>query len=209
MLNVIDVAHSFGDRQLFESVSLTAAPGEIVFIVGPSGSGKSTLLQIIGGLLEPSSGSVHRATASSPAWVLQDMNSLSRRSVIDNAQLYARIDGTPAADARETASASLAAVGLDSLAHATTRTLSGGENQRLCVARAVACERVMVLADEPTSQLDRTNARVVMAALAAQADRGRLVIVVTHDLDALPEHTRVLQLTPSGLTETQPAQLAR
>lgn len=205
MLRALGVGHRYGDRRLFSSVDLVMGAGDVVFVVGPSGTGKSTLLLVLGGLLAPTDGTVITVEPREVAWVLQDLDGLQRRSVIDNAQLYSRIDGGPRRSAHAAATKALGGVGLADLATARASTLSGGENQRLCVARALASRRPVLLADEPTSQLDRTNACVVMNALHKHAARDRCVVVVTHDIDAIPAGARVVELRVNGLHDRTPS----
>ncbi len=207
MLTASDVGFRFaGGRRLFAGVSLSLAPGEAVAIEGPSGTGKSTLLALLGGLLDPTEGAVrvesaHRAPFG---WVLQSLNSLSARSVLANAELNNVIDGIASGTARDRARQALDAVGLGDRLRSRARQLSGGELQRLAVARVLASTRPIVLADEPTNQLDRANAELVMGALIATAAADqRIVVVVTHDHDALPDACRVLRLTEDGLVDAQ------
>lgn len=199
MLTARRLGHRFANRVLFRDVDVTLSRGEILFIEGPSGVGKSTLLLILGGLLAPTDGVVRSDPEGGIAWVLQDMNGLASRTVLDNARLYALVDGRASGAAEAGARRALDAVDLIDRLDARARTLSGGENQRLCVARALACDRALVLADEPTSQLDRANAQIVMSALADEAQRGRAVVVVTHDLDAIPVDAPVARLGDDGL----------
>lgn len=203
MLIAGSLAHHFGDRRLFVDVSITAEPGRMYVVHGPSGCGKSTLLAILGGLLRPSAGSVVRTppALAAIAWVLQGMDGLAARSTLDNAMMFAAVDGTTLVQARRAAADALGSVGLTDRPEARARSLSGGENQRLCVARALACDRPIVLADEPTSQLDRHNATRVMAALNDAALR-RTVLVVTHDLDAVPEGAQRMRLGEHGLIDS-------
>ena len=212
-------------RCLFRDVNLRVGPGQAIAIEGPSGVGKSTLLGVLGGLLTPSAGNVTydsiprpdnhtqypdgnlercadvmRPPVRSPfAWVLQTLNSLGARTVTANACLDNVLDGVDRTVARQRATTALADVGLGSFAQTRARHLSGGELQRLAVARAMSSVRPVVLADEPTSQLDRTNAMAVMRCLTALAAEGRSVIIVTHDDDALPDDCDVLRLTEAGL----------
>lgn len=199
MLSLESVAHRFGSRGLFESLDLVMNEGDVVFIVGPSGSGKSTLLSIIGGLFPPSAGTVTRS-GGAVGWVLQDTTGLARRSVLDNARLFAEIDGDGRRSSKEQAESALSAVGLLDRRSACAQTLSGGENQRLCVARALACHRRLLLVDEPTSQLDRENAELVMSALSDEGLRRRTVVVVTHDVAAIPSGSLILSLGSDGLS---------
>ena len=191
-----------GGRRLFGGIDLTINPGEAVAIEGPSGTGKSTLLAIIGGLLRPTSGTVTIDTAWPShrfAWVLQGLNSLGARSALDNAALYNLLDGERRSVARRIAGERLVELGMGDHMHKRVRRLSGGELQRVAAARALSSRRPLVLADEPTNQLDRDNAKRVMAAVVDSATQGRAVIVVTHDHDALPDRCRVLRLDENGL----------
>lgn len=203
MLTLHDVEYVLpGGRHLFRGVDLSLAPGEAVAIEGPSGTGKSTLLAIIGGLLQPTSGTVSICASWRSerfAWVLQGLNSLSARSALDNAALYDMIDGVKRSAARQAAAEQLVSLGMVEHTNTQVRRLSGGELQRVAVARALSSQRPVVLADEPTNQLDRANARNVMSALVDAASQGRAVIVVTHDSDALSGRCRVLRLSESGL----------
>lgn len=207
MLTASEVGFRFaGGRRLFAGVSLVLEPGEAVAIEGPSGTGKSTLLALLGGLLDPTDGEVriesaHRAPFG---WVLQSLNSLGARSVLANAELNNVIDGIDRSTARGRAREALDAVGLGDRLRSRARQLSGGELQRLAVARVLASTRPIVLADEPTNQLDRANATAVMGALFATAEADqRIVVVVTHDHDALPDACRVLRLTEDGLADAR------
>jgi ABC-type antimicrobial peptide transport system, ATPase component len=173
-------------------------------IEGPSGSGKSTLLAILGGVLPPTSGEVFMESEEAYpfAWILQTLNALGARSVLSNAALLARLDGASTSEALARANEQLVRVGIGDLANNRARELSGGELQRLAVARALASSRSIVLADEPTNQLDRGNARHVMRALVDEAAvRGRCVIIVTHDRDSIPPGVLSLRLTEEGLRE--------
>ncbi len=192
-------------RVLFEDVTLQLVPGEAVAVEGPSGTGKSTLLAVIGGVLPATHGQIGIDTdRPAPfAWVLQTLNSLGARTVLANAALLARLDGMPSKQASERARANLDLVGIGDLADAKARQLSGGELQRLAVARALTSTRPIVLADEPTNQLDRHNARRVMQALVdSAAIEHRCVLIVTHDHDALPDTATVLRLAEDGLHAT-------
>jgi ABC-type lipoprotein export system ATPase subunit len=191
-----------GGRRLFRGVELSLSPGDAVAIEGPSGTGKSTLLAIIGGLLQPTSGTVTiSATWKSQrfAWVLQGLNSLGARSALDNAALYDLVDGVKRAEAHRTAAEQLIGLGMGEHMNTRVRRLSGGELQRVAVSRALSCRRPLVLADEPTNQLDHKNAEHVMSALVGVASQGRAVVVVTHDSDALSNRCRVLRLNENGL----------
>lgn len=189
-------------RRLFGGIDLTVDDGEVIAVVGPSGVGKSTLLSVLGGLLKPTTGTVRIGESDQFAWILQTLNSMSSRSVLDNALLLSLADGEQVRTARERAEASLEAVGLIALHNSKAKHLSGGELQRLAVARSLASSRSILLADEPTNQLDSQNARLVMEQLSKSSTMGRSVVIVTHDLSALPKNVRTLRLTEAGLERT-------
>jgi putative ABC transport system ATP-binding protein len=172
-------------------------PGEVVAIMGPSGSGKSTLLCLIGGLLAADSGDVEIGGRLlrdlSPAalaglrrthigFIFQNFNLLKGLTALENVELGLKLAGATRADARDRAGPALERVDLAGCAHRLPRDLSGGEQQRVAVARALAPEPDLILADEPTGNLDSTNGRAAIDMLCAHAHRaGAGVVVVTHD----------------------------
>jgi putative ABC transport system ATP-binding protein len=180
-----------------ENVDLTIEPGEFVAIEGPSGSGKTTLLQLLGALDRPSSGRVFfagRDLAGLPdaelaelrlrafGFVFQQFNLIPTLTALENVEAKLAPAGVPGPALRERAEALLAEVGLaDRAAHLPVH-LSGGEQQRVAIARALALEPQVILADEPTGNLDtRTGADVVESLAGLAARRGTTVIVATHD----------------------------
>lgn len=173
-------------RDVLAGASLSVRQGESVAVLGPSGSGKSTLLAVLGGLVRPSAGTA-RVEADHPAtlrdvssWVLQTVNVLPERSALDNVAVAGLARGLTHAQARHVAAVRLAAVGLGERADEPARLLSGGEVQRVVIARALASGRPFVLADEPTGQLDRSSSDLVLDALFTTSG-GAGVVVVTHD----------------------------
>ena len=197
-------------RDVLRGVSLTVqADKTSTAVVAPSGSGKTTLLAIIGGLLPPTSGEVHVRSGSRSmsvrdqvSWVFQTTGLLSRRSAWDNAAMGASALGRPRQEIQRSVDEALAAVGLSKNANERAGILSGGEAQRLGVARAVATGLPFILADEPTGQLDRANSRLVADALfeAVRVAEGGLVLV-THDLDLASRCDRTLSLVDGKLRE--------
>ena len=176
---------------LFRNISFEVPGGTSFAILGPSGSGKSTLLGLIGGALVPTKGATRldgtartgESVALNTAWIPQSLNLLRRRSVLDNATAIARVDEPqshwPAIALR--AKATLEELSMGHLLHATARQLSGGEAQRACIARALVSKRRLILADEPTGQLDQRMTAAVAEMLTADVPSDRVVVVVTHD----------------------------
>jgi putative ABC transport system ATP-binding protein len=180
-----------------DDVDLTIEPGEFVAIEGPSGSGKTTLLQLLGALDRPSSGRVlfaGRDLAGLPdaelaelrlrafGFVFQQFNLIPTLTALENVEAKLAPSGIPGAELRERAEALLDEVGLAHRAAHLPAHLSGGEQQRVAIARALALEPQVILADEPTGNLDtRTGADVVDSLAGLAARRGTTVIVATHD----------------------------
>ncbi|KSW29246.1 ATP-binding cassette domain-containing protein [Cellulomonas sp. B6] len=198
-----------GSRLLLDHLMLQVEAGESVAVVGPSGSGKTTLLALLGGLLAPQAGTLalerggtREPLADHVSWVLQTVNVLGDRTVLDNVAVGAYADGVSRATALARAERALADVGLAGTGDRPVRTLSGGEAQRVVIARAAVSERPVLLADEPTGQLDhRTSTDVIDALLASAADK--VTVVVTHDPAIAARCSRTLALgsgvlTPSG-----------
>ncbi|MEV4736852.1 MULTISPECIES: ABC transporter ATP-binding protein [unclassified Microbacterium] len=155
--------------------------GEVVGLSGPSGSGKSTLLSILGGATVQSSGSLELEGIESTQWVFQNPHGPAHRRAIDIAAMPALATGATRAAASTLAQASLDKVSLGHRAHADFHTLSGGEAQRLMLARAMVAMPSLLLVDEPTAQLDPHSATTVIEALRGLSDASRIVIIATHD----------------------------
>ena len=190
-------------------IDLRFGLGENVAITGPSGSGKSTLLNLLGTLERPTRGSVHIAGADTStmsdkelaglrAWrvgfVFQQFFLLEHLSVLDNVATGLLYRGLPARHRRAAATAALAKVGLTHrLAHRPSQ-LSGGERQRTAIARAIAGRPALVLADEPTGNLDSVTGADVIALLAGLADPATSVLVITHDAAVAAAMSRQIQM---------------
>lgn len=205
-----------GQRSLFAGVTLALAPGEVVAITGESGVGKSTLLNVIAGLDAADAGQVliggrdvaalaepERAAlrASALGFVFQAFHVLPHLSLARNVALPCLLAGMNAADALARAESMLAAVGLAGRGADWPAVLSGGELQRVAIARALVHRPGLVLADEPTGNLDpETAARILDLLLSEARDRRAAVLIVTHSQMVAAAADRVLRLSASGLS---------
>ena len=207
-----------GDDETFalRGVTIAAAPGEMLAIVGPSGSGKSTLLSCLAGLDEPDGGHVmvagerisrrseDRRASLRARWIgvlSQSGNLLEHLSVEQNIRVAQRlVDGGLKRDPEEL----LASVGLESHRDARPTTLSGGEAARAGLAVALANEPAVVLADEPTGEVDRANEALILELLRARADQGTAVVVVTHSTRVADAADRVIHLRDGRVDDARP-----
>ena len=193
-------------------VDFSVRPGEFVAVMGPSGSGKSTLLHLVGGLDRPDHGEVlvegrSLASMSEPelavfrrrrlGFVLQFFNLFPLLTALENVAFPLLLDGRR--DARSLSHAALERVGLGGRATHRPSELSGGEQQRVAVARALVTEPAVVLADEPTGSLDSLAGEDVLRLLRAAADAGQSVVLITHDAQAAAYADRVVRLRDGTL----------
>ncbi len=191
-LSGITFTYPGADAPVLRDVSLSVSAGESVAVMAPSGVGKTTLLSVAGLLLTPAKGEVRiggvarrqrdavRMLGTEISWVLQTVSLLPRRNVVDNVAVPQLAQGAARPDARSRAREVLTVVGLATHASREARTLSGGEQQRVGVARALVAGPVVVLADEPTANMDGQTALIVMQALV-DASRCAALVVATHD----------------------------
>ena len=170
-----------GTGRLFQDLSLRLQGGEITGIVGPSGCGKSTLLSILSGLERPRSGSVTRNHVDHAGWVFQHPYGIAGRSAVDHVALPLMSQGLPWRQASSRAAAILRLFGLEERIDYPFAALSGGEAQRVMLARIYASAPELILVDEPTAQLDSTLARSVNGALRSLSEGGSIVVIATHD----------------------------
>ena len=190
-------------------VDLELAEGEFLAIMGPSGSGKSTLLHIAGLLDRPTSGQVlwqgEDVTGLRSArlaelrgrhigFVFQTFNLIPTLTAQENVELPLVFQGVPAGERRKRAGELLAAVGLSARARHRPGQLSGGERQRVAIARALAADPKLILADEPTGNLDSTSGREILALLVELNEAGKTLVLVTHDAEAASVAKEVLRM---------------
>jgi len=191
VLSLNGVRHRYGEREVLSLERFEAAQGEKWLVLGPSGSGKSTLLHILAGLLNPSSGTVQ--VARPIGIVPQKLHLISSLDVEQNLLLAQYLAGAKQEPAR--AAQVLASVGLADRAHARPHQLSHGQAQRVAVARAVMNRPRLLIADEPTSNLDDAHCEAALDLLEAQAaECGATLVVATHDARAKPRFTNRLAL---------------
>jgi len=189
------LAHAFPPAPpLFTHLDLDLVPGEVVALVGPSGSGKSTLLSILAGWVAPTEGTVERVGIEHVGWVLQNPHGVARRTALDHVVLPLLARGLTRREAEARGTEILDRFALAAVADRQFRALSGGEAQRLMLARAVATAADLLLVDEPTAQLDLTTAATVNAVLAGIAQDHTIVVVATHDPHTRDACTRVVDL---------------
>ncbi|MEV6491693.1 ABC transporter ATP-binding protein [Actinoplanes sp. NPDC051633] len=215
VIEVTGLVRDFGNVHAVRGVSFTAAHGELVAVRGRPGAGKTTLLNLIGGLDRPTAGRVtvagHDVTAASDrelralrrdtvGFVFQSFGLIPILSAAENIGVPMRLTRRPAAEREERVAMLLELVGLG--AHAAQRPyeLSGGQQQRVAVARALANDPQVLIADEPTGQLDAETARSIMELLRAVVTaRGTTALVATHDTTLIEQADRVLTLRDGAL----------
>ncbi|PZN96771.1 MAG: macrolide ABC transporter ATP-binding protein [Alphaproteobacteria bacterium] len=214
LLNLVDVIKDYGSEagtfRALHGVSLDVRAGEFMAIMGPSGSGKSTLMNIIGCLDTPTTGSYRfegtdTATLSESAlaklrnagigFVFQQFNLLPRLSALANVALPMVYSGVSARDRATRAQVLLESVGLGDKPKSRPSQLSGGQQQRVAVARSLANDPQLLLADEPTGALDtKTGVEVLALFRALNADKGVTVVIVTHDPEVARATNRVVRI---------------
>jgi putative ABC transport system ATP-binding protein len=208
-LHEIVKSYHMGDVSVsaLRGVSLTIARGEFIAIMGASGSGKSTLMNIIGCLDRPTTGSyrldgVEMARQSREAladlrnrglgFVFQSFNLLPRTTALENVELPLVYGGTPARERRRRARQALERVGLGERIHHHPNQLSGGQQQRVAIARALVGQPKLILADEPTGNLDSASSAEMMTLLRGLGDEGITLVLVTHEPDIAAYAQRVV-----------------
>ena len=208
-----------GRVEALKGINLSLAGGELTLLMGPSGSGKTTLLSVLGCMLSPTSGSVNirgRAITGLDAeelaqvrrenigFVFQSYHLFPTLTAAENVRLSLDVRGDRSREARAKANQALATVGLAHKANSFPRALSGGEQQRVAVARAIVGDPSVILADEPTAALDSENGQAVMTVLAELAkDPSRAMFIVTHDPRIMPFADRILRIEDGRIVDDQ------
>jgi putative ABC transport system ATP-binding protein len=208
-----------GRVEALKGINLSLAGGELTLLMGPSGSGKTTLLSVLGCMLSPTSGSVNirgRAITGLDAeelaqvrrenigFVFQSYHLFPTLTAAENVRLSLDVRGDRSREARAKANQALATVGLAHKADSFPRALSGGEQQRVAVARAIVSDPSVILADEPTAALDSENGQAVMTVLAELAkDPSRAMFIVTHDPRIMPFADRSLRIEDGRIVDDQ------
>jgi len=201
-------------RRVLDEVSVVAEAGRILAVTGSSGSGKTTLLSLVGGLAEPSAGEAtldggpvmtrRREPLPGTAFVLQSYGLVPTLTAGENVAVALRARGVAPAEAAQRAQEALGRVHVDELAERLVSELSGGQLQRVAVARALVVEAVVLLADEPTSELDEANRDLVVARLREEADRGAVVLLATHDPAVAAECDDEIHLVDGSVEVAEP-----
>lgn len=223
MIEANEIRMALGERagrvEALKGINLSLAGGELTLLMGPSGSGKTTLLSVLGCMLSPTSGSVNirgRAITGLDAedlaqvrrenigFVFQSYHLFPTLTAAENVRLSLDVRGDRSPQARVKANQALATVGLAHKAGSFPRALSGGEQQRVAVARAIVGDPSVILADEPTAALDSENGQAVMTVLAELAkDPSRAMFIVTHDPRIMPFADRILRIEDGRIVDDQ------
>jgi putative ABC transport system ATP-binding protein len=208
---------SYGELLALRPVDLLVRPGTLVSVTGPSGAGKSTLLWALAGAVRPTGGTVRiggtvlvgreQAAGLGISLVPQGNGLASSLTAAENVLVPLLASGVGAAEAHRRTDAALVTVGLEESGNHLIEELSGGQQQRVALARTLAARAAVLLADEPTSDLDAGNRERAVAALRAEAERGAVVVMATHDPEAAEQTDAELHLDDGVATWRRPLPL--
>jgi putative ABC transport system ATP-binding protein len=214
-----ELTYRIGDRTIVDSVDVDAQPGELLAVSGPSGAGKSTLLTMLGGLIAPDSGEI--TLAGGPvrvgdfdlrkriAVVLQGYGLVTALTGRENIAITLQARGASRDQVRERTAEVLEQVGLSDVADHLIEDMSGGQQQRVAVARALVGSPEVVLADEPTAELDAENRERIVALLTEHARSGAIVVIASHDPDVVASCDDLLELDAGRVAAAAPARHRR
>ena len=203
------------ETPVLHGINVTIHKGEFVAIMGQSGSGKSTLMNILGCLDTPTSGSyilngketaqlndneLAKVRNETIGFVFQGFNLLKRMPLIDNVSLPLLYAGVPMAEARKRGAEKLAQTGLGAFTKRLPNQISGGQQQRVAISRALVCEPALILADEPTGNLDTTTSSEIMSLFTRLNDEGMSILIVTHEPDVAKYAKRLVRLKDGLVT---------
>ena len=206
-----------GANKVLKGIDLTLRRGEFVTLMGPSGCGKSTMLNIIGGLIHPSSGIVevnerdisrmkHKQLTEvrrhDVGWIFQDFNLISNLTAIENVMIPSNLLGKISSEVRDRAMEIIERLGLSDRIDHFPDGLSGGQQQRFCVARAMMNEPPLIVADEPTGNLDTPSGLEIIDLFKELAAEGKAVLMVTHDVNLAKASHRIYILRNGKLRES-------
>jgi len=209
------LSYTVADRAIIDTVNVTAGAGRLLAVCGPSGAGKSSLLGLLGGLLTPSAGTVSldgrqirpsdARVRRSIATVLQGYGLVSALTARENVAISLQARRAPRGEVRQRTDEALEQVGLADVADHLIEDMSGGQQQRVAVARALAMAPEVLLADEPTAELDAENRERVVDLLVRLGRSGAIVVIATHDPDVIDRCDDVLELDAGRVVSEGPA----
>ena len=216
VLEARGLRYVIGGRVILDGFDLTVGPGERVAVVGPSGSGKTSLLALLAGLAAPTAGQVlvdqvpvvPGQVPAGVATVLQGHGLVSLLTAAENIEIALFAAGMPPDQAAAAAQEALASVGLDEHAGQLADELSGGQQQRVAVARALATQPAVLIADEPTAEQDSASRELVLSQMLGLAEAGKSLILATHDPEVAQRCDRVVNLADLRPDSLGPSTLA-
>lgn len=218
MLNVADIKFGYNGHLIFENLSFTVNSGEFVFLIGKSGCGKTTLLQLLYFNLFPESGEIRVGEYAystlkkseiplarrKMGYIFQDFRLLRNRTVYENLAFVLEVVNTPSKLIREKINTVLTEVGLNHKRHSLPGELSGGEQQRVAIARAIVNDPLLIIADEPTGNLDPETSLEILDLLKRINKRGTAVLMATHNYDLLASaDSKIYRLENRSLSEVR------